>query len=62
MERTTSVVAQLLRRIDCRGPHGQSHRPAARDQPAHVDAHRARLMRKYGASTTPELVNKLLTA
>jgi FixJ family two-component response regulator len=27
-----------------------------------VDVYRARLMRKYGAATTPELVNKLLTA
>jgi PAS domain S-box-containing protein len=30
--------------------------------PRTVDVYRARLMRKYGASTTPELVNKLLTA
>jgi len=29
--------------------------------PRTVDVYRARLMRKYGASTTPELVNKLLT-
>ena len=30
--------------------------------PRTVDVYRARLMRKYGASTTAELVNKLLTA
>jgi len=30
--------------------------------PRTVDVYRARLMRKYGASTTPELVNKLLSA
>ena len=30
--------------------------------PRTVDVYRARLMRKYGAATTPELVNKLLTA
>jgi PAS domain S-box-containing protein len=30
--------------------------------PRTVDVYRARLMRKYGASTTPELVNKMLTA
>jgi PAS domain S-box-containing protein len=30
--------------------------------PRTVDVYRARLMRKYGASTTPQLVNKLLTA
>jgi PAS domain S-box-containing protein len=30
--------------------------------PRTVDVYRARLMRKYGASTTTELVNKLLTA
>ena len=30
--------------------------------PRTVDVYRARLMRKYGASTTPELVNKLLPA
>jgi PAS domain S-box-containing protein len=30
--------------------------------PRTVDVYRARLMRKYGASTTPELVNKLLRA
>ena len=30
--------------------------------PRTVDVYRARLMRKYGASTTPEFVNKLLTA
>mgnify|MGYP003497654596 FL=1 len=30
--------------------------------PRTVDVYRTRLMRKYGASTTPELVNKLLTA
>ena len=30
--------------------------------PRTVDVYRARLMRKYGASSTPELVNKLLTA
>ena len=29
--------------------------------PRTVDVYRARLMRKYGASTTPELVNKLLS-
>ena len=29
--------------------------------PRTVDVYRARLMRKYGASTTPELVHKLLT-
>ncbi len=30
--------------------------------PRTVDVYRARLMRKYGASTTPELVHKLLSA
>jgi PAS domain S-box-containing protein len=30
--------------------------------PRTVDVYRARLMRKYGAASTPELVNKLLTA
>jgi PAS domain S-box-containing protein len=30
--------------------------------PRTVDVYRARLMRKYGAATTPELVNKLLSA
>ena len=30
--------------------------------PRTVDVYRARLMRKYGAATTPELVNKMLTA
>ena len=30
--------------------------------PRTVDVYRARLMRKYGAATTPALVNKLLTA
>jgi PAS domain S-box-containing protein len=30
--------------------------------PRTVDVYRARLMRKYGAATTPELVSKLLTA
>jgi PAS domain S-box-containing protein len=30
--------------------------------PRTVDVYRARLMRKYGASTTPELVNKMLRA
>ena len=30
--------------------------------PRTVDVYRARLMRKYGAATTPELVTKLLTA
>ena len=30
--------------------------------PRTVDVYRARLMRKYGAATTPELVNKLLGA
>jgi PAS domain S-box-containing protein len=30
--------------------------------PRTVDVYRARLMRKYSAATTPELVNKLLTA
>ena len=29
--------------------------------PRTVDVYRARLMRKYGASTTPELINKLLS-
>ena len=29
--------------------------------PRTVDVYRARLMRKYGASTTPELVHKLLS-
>ena len=29
--------------------------------PRTVDVYRARLMRKLGASTTPELVNKLLS-
>ena len=30
--------------------------------PRTVDVYRARLMRKYSASTTPELVHKLLSA
>jgi PAS domain S-box-containing protein len=30
--------------------------------PRTVDVYRARLMRKYGAATTPELVNRLLSA
>ena len=30
--------------------------------PRTVDVYRARLMQKYGASTTPELVQKLLRA
>ena len=30
--------------------------------PRTVDVYRARLMRKYGAATTPELVNKLLSS
>jgi PAS domain S-box-containing protein len=30
--------------------------------PRTVDVYRARLMRKYGAATTPELINKLLSA
>ncbi len=30
--------------------------------PRTVDVYRARLMRKYGAATTPELLNKLLSA
>ena len=30
--------------------------------PRTVDVYRARLMKKYGAASTPELVNKLLSA
>ena len=33
-----------------------------RYSPRTVDVYRARLMRKYGAATTPELVHKLLSA